>query len=227
MSNRDRLVSLMERLALTKGDVARIARASETSVDSWLKPETSKSHRACPNVVIAVIEYGAGDTICASVSEAADHLGLRAERVNTMAADARVGLGAALWSAGMDDTLARVSWGHPVTLDLGPASYLLLKGWVFLPLQGRDGRRCKLAVRASVEGEEGSDGRWLNTEVNDWVDDAEARKAAAQATHIAGLMEQNRMLGLRRVEALDAGDEAEVRRIDKVLDIVGQQIDAA
>ncbi|KQO85876.1 hypothetical protein [Methylobacterium sp. Leaf91] len=142
-----------------------------------------------------------------------------------MAADARVGLGAALWSAGMDQTLALVSSGHPVTLDLGPASYLLLKEWAFLPLQSRDGRRCKLAVRASVE--EGSDGRWLNTEVNEWVDDAEARKAAAQATHIAGLMEQNRMLGLRRVEALDAGEEAEVRRIDKVLEIVAQQIDAA
>ncbi|KQO59923.1 hypothetical protein IPV08_22580 [Methylobacterium sp. SD274] len=61
----------------------------------------------------------------------------------------------------------------------------------------------------------------------DWIDDAEARKVVAQATHIAGIMEQSRMLGMRWVEALNAGDEAEVRRIDKVLDIVGQQIDAA
>lgn len=144
-----------------------------------------------------------------------------------MAADARVGLGAALWSVGMDDILALVSSGHPVTLDLGPALYLLSKGWAFLPLQGRVGCRCKLAVRASVEGEEGSDGRWLNAEVSDWVDDAAARKAAAQATYIAGLMEQNRMLGLRRVEALDAGDGGEGRRIDRGLDIVGRRIVAA
>ena len=197
------------------------------SVDSWLKPETSKSHRACPDVVIAVIEYGAGDTICASASKVAGHLGFRVERIKAMAADTQVALGAALCSAGMDDTLAFVFCGHPVTLGLGPTGTPLLKEYAFPPLQGRDGRWCKLAVRASVEGEESTDGRWLNTTVYDWIDDAEARKVVAQATHIAGIMEQSRMLGMRWVEALNAGDEAEVRRIDKVLDIVGQQIDAA
>lgn len=120
MSKSDRLVSLMERPPLTKGDVACIPRDSEMSVDSWLKPETSKSHRACPDVVIAVIEYGAGDTICASASKVAGHLGFRVERIKAMAADTQVALGAALCSAGMDDTLAFVFCGHPVTLGLGP-----------------------------------------------------------------------------------------------------------
>ncbi|GBU19686.1 MULTISPECIES: hypothetical protein [unclassified Methylobacterium] len=223
MSNRARLVSLMERLALTKGDVARIARASEATVDSWLKPETSKSHRACPEVALAVLEHAAGDPVCAGASEAADVLGVTLSRVKALATDAQTGLGAALWSAGQDATLARVEAGEPVTLAFGPLAFLLLPGWAFVPIQGRDGRRCKLALRARiVAGTEG--GRRLDTQAHDWADEATTRAEAATATRIAERMEEIRMLGLRRVEALDAGDDAEVRRIDRVLELVASQI---
>lgn len=226
MSNRARLVSLMERLALTKADVARIARSSETTVDSWLKPETSKSHRACPEVVLAVIQHGAGDPVCATPSEAADVLGVTLSRVKALATDAQVGLGAALWSAGMDATLARVEGSVPVTLEFGAHAYLVLPGWAFLPLQGRDGRRCKLGVRARIVPDTDG-GRRLDTQVHDWADEAEAREHASTAIRVAECMEQFRILGRRRVEALDARDEAEVRRIDKAMGLVGRQVDAA
>ncbi len=139
MSNRARLVSLMERLALTKGDVGRIARASDATVDSWLKPETSKSHRACPDVALAVIEHAAGDPVCATASEAAEILGVTAARVRALATDAQVGLGGALWAAGQDEVLARVEAGQPVTLAFGTLAFLVLPGWAFVPLQGRTG----------------------------------------------------------------------------------------
>ncbi|WP_091972445.1 hypothetical protein [Methylobacterium gossipiicola] len=216
----------MQRLALTKADVARIARASEATVDSWLKPETSKSHRACPEVALAVIENAAGDPVCAFASEAADVLGITAARVKALAVDAQVGLGAALWAARRNDVvhpLVRVKAGDPLTLELGALSYLLLPGWAFLPLQGRDGRRCKLAVRATIE--DGVEDPWLSTEAHDWADEAEARREASEAVAVAERMEEVRILGRRRVEALDAGDEAEVRRIDKALDLVGRTVD--
>ncbi|GJE83385.1 MULTISPECIES: hypothetical protein [Methylorubrum] len=225
MSNRARLVSLMERLALSKGDVARIARASDATVDSWLKPETSKSHRVCPDVVLAVIEHGAGDPICATASEAADVLGVTVARVRAMAIDLQVGLGGALWAAGQDEVLARVEAGEPVTLAFGTVAFLVLPGWAFVPLQGRDGRRCKLAIRARiVAGADG--GRRLDTQADDWADEATTRAEASTAAAVAERMEEVRVLGLRRVEALDAGDEAEVRRIDKVLDLVGRSVEA-
>lgn len=226
MSNRARLVSLMERLALTKADVARIARASEATVDSWLKPETSKSHRSCPDVVLAVLGHGAGDPVCASASEAAEVLGVTLSRVKALAMDAQVGLGAALWSAGTDATLARVEGSVPVTLEFGTHAYLVLPGWAFVPLQGRDGRRCKLGVRAQIVTD--ADGsRRLDTQAHDWADEAEARERASTAIHVAGCMEELRVLGRRKVEALDAGDEAEVRRIDRAMGLVGRQVDAA
>lgn len=224
MSNRSRLVSLMERFALNKADVARIARASDATVDAWLKPETSKSHRSCPDVALAVLEHAAGDPVCATASEAADALGVTAARVKAMATEAQVGLGAALWSAGQDATLARIEAGEPVTLAFGPLAFLLLPGWAFVPLQGRDGRRCKLALCARIVAATDG-GRRLETQAHDWADEAEARQQASEAVAVAERMEELRILGLRRVEALDAGDEAEVRRLDKALEFVGRQVE--
>ncbi|MBK3398049.1 hypothetical protein [Methylobacterium ajmalii] len=223
MSNRRSLISLMESFALTKADVARIARASDATVDAWLKPETSKSHRACPDVALAVIENAAGDPVCATASEAADVLGVTAARVRAMAVDAQVGLGGALWATRDQHPLSRLEAGEPVTLEFGSIAFLLTRGWAFLPLQGRDGRRCKLAVRAQIlPAADG--GMRVETQAHDWADDADTALWVSDAIAVAERMEEVRMLGRRRVEALDAGDDAEVRRLDKAIDIVGRAI---
>jgi len=149
-------------------------------------------------------------------------LGLTASRVRALAADSQVGLSGALWTHRAENPLQKVRDGGHVTLSLGPATYLLVPGWAFLPLQAHNGRRCKLGVRAEVA--QGSEGLRLDTDVPDWAETAEGLRSAAAATRLAEKLEEIRLLGERRVEALDRGDGAEVRRLDRTLAVLDKHI---
>lgn len=223
MTNRDKLIALMDRLALSKADVADLAKASPTTVDGWLKPETSKSSRNVPDVVLQVIEFAAGDKVCADVSEAADILGVTMGRVRAMAADSRAGLTGALFAHRAEKPLEQVKAGGHVVLSLGPVTYLLAPGWMFLPLQAFNGRRCKLGVRAQIV--EGPEGLRLDTDVEEWTESAAGREATAEAVRLAEKLEEIRMLGERRADAVARGEDAKVRQLDRALAILDKQVD--
>jgi len=222
MTNRDKLISLMDRLALSKADVADLAKASPATVDGWLKPETSKSSRGVPDVVLSVLEFAAGDKVFADFSEATDHLGLTLSRVRMLARDSQIGLTGALFAHRAENPLQTVRNGGHVTLNLGPASYLLVPHWAFLPLQAHNGRRCKLAIRAEVV--EGSEGLRLEHDIDDWEETAEGRRSAAAATRLAQRLEEIRLLGERRADAALRGEDTKVRQIDRALALLDKQI---
>jgi len=222
MTNRDRLIALMDRLALSKADVADLAKASPATVDGWLKPETSKSSRGVPDVVLSLLEYAAGDKVCATFDEAADHLGLTVKRVKELAADSQIGLTAALWARREERPLERVKGGEHVVLSLGPVSYLLASGWVWLPIQAPSGKRCKVGVNAWTV--EDGDGIRLDTSLHNSKQTMEALREAAVATRVAERLEEMRMLGERLADARDRGDEAEARRIDRALAVLDKTI---
>ncbi|WP_262265527.1 hypothetical protein [Microvirga yunnanensis] len=215
MTNRDKLIALMDRMALSKADVADLAKASPATVDGWLKPETSKSSRGVPDIVLSILDFAGGDKVCSSFDEAADYLGLTAKRVKELALASQTGLSGALWAHRDEKPLERVKRGEHVVLSLGPVSYLLASGWVWLPVQAPNGRRVKIGVHAWTV--EDADGIRLETYLQSTKDRMEARRSTAEATRLAERLEEMRMLGERLADAKDRGDDAEARRIDRAL----------
>jgi len=225
--NRTALIDLMDRLALTKADVASIAKASPATVDAWLKPETSKSSRQVPDVVLDVLSYSAGDAVCASPSEAAELLGTTIARVKRAAGQSRALLTHAMSVRRKEDgvhPLETVKKGGHVVMSLGPLSFLLVPGFAFLPVEGHTGKRVKLGVPARIV--ETRDSIRLETEVDEWNRTREEQRSAVAAARLASLLEEQRRLGSRLADAKEEEDAAAIRRIETALALLDKQIDA-
>lgn len=60
-NNREQLIELMERYRLDIPAVARLTLRSPLTVTSWLRPETSKSHRAMPDWAVDMLRIKTDD----------------------------------------------------------------------------------------------------------------------------------------------------------------------
>lgn len=66
MSNADRLRRMMARHGLTRGQVAELARSSESAVDAWLRPPDNAGHRGMPDGLLELVALKLGESLPAS-----------------------------------------------------------------------------------------------------------------------------------------------------------------
>lgn len=54
---REQFLGMLERYQLTRADAAELLHSSESAVDAWCKPETSKSSNPVPMWAIELLEF--------------------------------------------------------------------------------------------------------------------------------------------------------------------------
>jgi hypothetical protein len=169
---RERLIEIMQRDNLSVEDVAGMVKGSPDTVRSWLKPETSKSHRTPSETVLRILDLACGALIVADVIEAARALGLGIGAVKEKAIGARTILAGGLYAARRsgDDPLARVLAGETVSIEFGPVRAIIAKHWTMVPISHRQ-KTVLLASPSKIGTSTDPDGaasHRLDTEIDDW-----------------------------------------------------------